>query len=131
MSSINTNNPFVSYTLSPDEEIQGKLLNEYQKMSLRNISAELALRKVNLDWSGEPLALRIENANISGGIELIERILRECSESEQYLQEANRRNFQEQQEERERGNQGNWFNPSTIFNQPTTASAETSHTDKE
>jgi hypothetical protein len=118
MSSINTNNPFTSFNLSPDEEIQGKLLNEYQKMSLQNISAELALRKVNLDWALDPLVLRLENAQLSGGIEIIERILRECSEAELYIREANQANFNAQQQEREVGQGGNFFNPSVIFKSP-------------
>lgn len=118
MSSINPNNPFTSYNLSPDEEIQGKLLNEYQKMSLQNISAELALRKVNMDWSLDPLILRLENANISGSIAIVERILRECAEAELYIREANAANFQEQQRQQETGQGGNFFNPSVIFNTP-------------
>lgn len=120
MSSINTNNPFTSFNLSPEELVQGRLLNEYQKMSLQNISAELAVRKVNLDWGLDPLVLRLENAQLAGGIEIIERILREHVEAEEYIRSANQANFSAQQEERERGNQGNWFNASAIFtpNQP-------------
>jgi len=69
-------NQFTSYTLSPNDELQGSILTDLQRKVIQNLLADIAMEKLFLDYDPEhPLHFTQKEAHAKGQIEILTYIL--------------------------------------------------------
>ena len=76
MSTVNLNNPFISYNLTPQEIIQGSQLSLLQKQCIQNMIASYAAERLSREISvTSPLATVQADAKNQGQIEALRHLL--------------------------------------------------------
>lgn len=76
MATISTNNQFQSWTLSPEEFLQGGLLTALQKQVIQNQIASVATQKINLAFMpADPLSFAQQEAHLRGQIDALSYLL--------------------------------------------------------
>jgi len=86
MASISTNNQFQSWTLSPEEFLQGGILTSLQKQVIQNQIASVATQKINLSFTpSQPLEYAQQEAHLRGQIDALSYLLTLSEEAERQL----------------------------------------------
>ena len=76
MAQLDQDSRFMMFILNPEELMQGIMLNEYQKMHLRNRRSMYAELKINLRFNpADPLGFAQEEAELRAKIDLISELL--------------------------------------------------------
>jgi len=76
MSQVNLNNPFISYSLTPKEIIQGSQLSLLQKQCIQNMIASYAAERLSREISvSAPLETVQADAKNQGQIEALRHLL--------------------------------------------------------
>jgi len=82
MGTLNTDSPFISYTLTEEEKYLGSILQQGQKEVIHNLLFSAACQKINLPWTPENLQIEAE---LQGKIRAYQGILDAHAEAEEYF----------------------------------------------
>lgn len=76
MATLDHNNPFQGWILSPEELLQGQVLTSLQKQVIQNERATLASKRISLRFDPEhPLKFQQEDAELQGQIGILSYLL--------------------------------------------------------
>lgn len=91
MATLNHDNPFQSWVLTPEEELLGTILTLNQKQVIQNRIAQYAQEKIRLKYNpSEPLKFLQEDAELQGQILVLQNLIDMSSEAESQLDPAMR-----------------------------------------
>jgi hypothetical protein len=83
MATLNTENPFQSWVLTPEEFLAGSILTITQKQVIQNQIAQLAMTRLNFKIDVQnPLAILQEEADLKGQILALQYLLTLSASSE-------------------------------------------------
>ena len=83
MAILNPTNQFQSWTLTPEEFLQGGLLTILQKQVIQNQIASVATQKINLTFTpAQPLEYAQQEAHLRGQIDALSYLLTLSEEAE-------------------------------------------------
>jgi hypothetical protein len=86
MATLNPTNQFQSWTLTPEEFLQGGLLTSLQKQVIQNQIAQVAAQKINLEFiPTEPLQFAQQEAHLRGQLDALSYLLTLSEEAEVQL----------------------------------------------
>lgn len=86
MATLNPTNQFQSWTLTPEEFLQGGLLTSLQKQVIQNQIASVATQKINLEFKpAQPLEFAQQEAHLRGQIDALSYLLTLSEEAERQL----------------------------------------------
>lgn len=86
MATVSTNNQFQSWTLSPEEFLQGGILTSLQRQVIQNQIASVAAQKINLPFTpAEPLTYAQQEAHLRGQLDALSYLLTLSEEAEMQL----------------------------------------------
>lgn len=74
---------FNSYELTAQEELQGRILSQYQKLRIQNLLAEKANLRINLLYNAsDPSVFLQDEASLKGYISLLQFLLEDSKQAE-------------------------------------------------
>jgi len=86
MATLSTTNQFQSWTLTPEEFLQGGILTSLQKQVIQNQIASVATQKINLSFTpSEPMSYAQQEAHLRGQIDALSYLLTLSEEAESQL----------------------------------------------
>jgi len=86
MATLNPSNQFQSWTLTPEEFLQGGLLTTLQKQVIQNQIASVAIEKLHLEYNpAEPLEFVKASSNAQGQIAALSYLLTLSESAEMQL----------------------------------------------
>ena len=86
MAQLNHNNPFQSWVLTPQEEIQGSILNLTQKQVIQNRISELMQEKTLLKFTPDNAHSFIQReAELQGQIGILQYLIANSEDAERKL----------------------------------------------
>ena len=86
MATLSSTNQFQSWTLSPEEFLQGGILTTLQKQVIQNQIASVATQKINLSFTpADPLQYAQQEAHLRGQIDALSYLLTLSEEAEAQL----------------------------------------------
>jgi len=77
-----THSSFTKYTLNPQEEQSGMILNDSQLAVLHNLRTDIADQKINLDFTpNDVLGFTQQEAFLSGQLKLLQHLIDRSEEA--------------------------------------------------